>query len=406
MQHISTTPFGRRPVSAGLLAAQALAQQAPQLPEIDKYTLQDDLRDARAVLGVTDRDLAVLAALLSFHKGRSLADGDDLVVYPSNRVLSQRAHGMAESTLRRHLAALVNAGLILRNDSANGKRYAARGADGAVICAYGFSLRLLLVRGPEIAEAARNARADAQALRQLRAQVTVALRDATKLVAYGQEVQPRRDWSQQITEAATLRRTLRRKLDAQTLGALWGDVSAFLTRVRRVFDQGNACQKTEKMNGSDVQNGRHYQNSKTDPYDFELCSERSKAQAASDGPEMDAQGQGAPTVPLALVRKACPDLEMYAQGDIRHWHHLVQAADTVRPMMGISSHAWQDACTVMGPETAAITVSAILQRMDRIHSPGGYLRALTRRAEEAAFSPGPMVMALLSDGAGQGARAG
>ncbi len=34
---------------------------------------------------------------------------------------------MAPTTLRRHLATLVDAGLIIRNDSPNGKRYARKG---------------------------------------------------------------------------------------------------------------------------------------------------------------------------------------------------------------------------------------------------------------------------------------
>ena len=36
---------------------------------------------------------------------------DDLIVFPSNEQLSLRAHGMPASTLRRHLAGLVDAGL-------------------------------------------------------------------------------------------------------------------------------------------------------------------------------------------------------------------------------------------------------------------------------------------------------
>ncbi len=64
-------------------------------------------------------------------------------------------------------------------------------------------------------------------------------------------------------------------------------------------------------------------------------------------------------------------------------------------MIGISADAWHRACATMGPEQAATTVADILQRGPDIQSPGGYLRALTRRAEAPAFSPGPMVMALL-----------
>lgn len=39
--------------------------------------------------------------------------------------------------------------------------------------------------------------------------------------------------------------------------------------------------------------------------------------------------------------------------------------------------------------------ACILQDAARIRQPGGYLRALSRRAAEGGFSPGPMVMALL-----------
>ena len=50
---------------------------------------------------------------------------------------------------------------------------------------------------------------------------------------------------------------------------------------------------------------------------------------------------------------------------------------------------------LMGPEVAAIVLACILQNVVRIRSPGGYLRALSNKAAEAQFSPGPMVMALL-----------
>ena len=60
MHHISTTPFGRRAVSHGLLASQALAAAPAPLPAADKWQLFNDLRTARHRFGVTDRDLVVL----------------------------------------------------------------------------------------------------------------------------------------------------------------------------------------------------------------------------------------------------------------------------------------------------------------------------------------------------------
>ncbi len=69
---------------------------------------------------------------------------------------------------------------------------------------------------------------------------------------------------------------------------------------------------------------------------------------------------------------------------------------SVRSYMGISPDAWAEPQRVMGAEIAAITDTAILQRVDDIRSPGGYLRSLTSNSAAGGFSPGPMVMALLS----------
>jgi replication initiation protein RepC len=52
----------------------------------------------------------------------------------------------------------------------------------------------------------------------------------------------------------------------------------------------------------------------------------------------------------------------------------------------------------MGELSAAITVAAILERADVIRSAGGYLRALTERAEQGRFSVRPMLAALEKDG--------
>ena len=93
---------------------------------IDKWKLYRALCEARLRLGVTDRALALLNALLTFHPGNTLSADQGLVVFPSNAQLSARAHGMAEQTIRRHLAVLVDAGLIARKDSANGKRFASK----------------------------------------------------------------------------------------------------------------------------------------------------------------------------------------------------------------------------------------------------------------------------------------
>ncbi|MEP4198295.1 MAG: plasmid replication protein RepC [Aliishimia sp.] len=377
MELMTTTPFGQRPITAALMERAQAAQQPVSVSHIDKWALFRDLCTARLAFGVSDRDLTVLNALLSFHQSTSLSDNAPLIVFPSNRSLSERAHGMAESTLRRHIAMLVNAGLIARHDSPNGKRYAAKDRAGDITRAFGFDLRPLLVQAEAITQAAEAAKDAAHHLKRLREEVSLLKRDAAKLAAWGADTGTGGDWSKIEAELLDQHRVFRRKLTVDVLEGLKARAQQVLGQVR------DKLQETEEMSGNDAHIERHHSNSKPDSSDSELCIEKAKGQADE------------PNLPLSLVLKACPDVLPYATEDIRHWHQLIALASLVRGMMGISSDAWEAAQNVMGSATAAITVVGILQRVDEIKSPGGYLRALTRQASEHTFSPGPMVMALL-----------
>ncbi|PTR12533.1 plasmid replication protein RepC [Cereibacter azotoformans] len=372
MHHVSLTPFGCQPVTAAILAGQRHAQARPALPAIDKWSVFSALRTARARFDLGDRDLSVLYALLTFLPARELAEDAPLVVFPSNATLSERAHGMPESTLRRHIAALVRAGVVARRDSPNGKRYAHRDRSGALAQAFGFDLRPLLVRAAEIAEAAHEVEAEAEALSRARTTLVLRLRDATKLAAYARSLGQDPDSEPRLI---LIRRALRRRLAADELLALCRQVDAILSDIHRALHLG-----AEEPSGNDSQNERHHTSSEPDSLESEKREEA---------------GQTEPPLPLALVLKACPELSHYAP-DLRSWRDLCGAAARITVMMGITPQTWAEAQRTMGSEAAAVTVAAILQRFSRIRNPGGYLRNLSRRAAEGAFSPGPMVMALLS----------
>lgn len=398
MQHVSLTPFGRQPVTSALLAARQHGSGTPALPRIDKWSLFNDLRTARARFGITDRDLSVLYALLTFLPAKVLEDGAALVVFPSNASLSDRAHGMAESTLRRHLAALVGAGLIQRQDSPNGKRYARRDAGGSLAQAYGFDLRPLLVQAQAIASLAAEVTAKAEGLRLAREALVLRLRDCAKLLAHGRDAALPGNWDRQEARLLPLRAALRRKLSAETLDALTAEAVDILRALCAMLDFA-----TEETVGTAAHSGRHLTMTNPDSSDLEPCQETAMAEPKAPEPQRtDALGVASaaddrtvPQLPFHLVVKACPDLVPYAQGRLSGWRDLVATAGHVRGMMGISASAWEEAMHVMGAEVAAITVAAMLQRFDRIANPGGYLRALSAKAATGGFSPGPMVMALL-----------
>ncbi len=384
MNVMTKTPFGR-PLTATLMKRAEEAQAPVAVDQIDKWALFRDICTARAAFGLSDRALTVLNALLSFHKGQVLDAEAQLVVFPSNRALSTRAHGMAESTLRRHLAALGHAGLIQRHDSPNGKRYAARGAGGAIAHAFGFDLRPLLVRAAEIAQAATAAQEAAERIKRLREAISLMKRDALQMALYGRDSGVSADWDRIDGQMLDLHRQTRRVLDADALDVVKGQLEHMLAGLRELL-------KTEEMSGSHRQIERHIHNSKEDSSDLEPCLEKAGGETCAPS---EPDRQGAPPLPLGLVMKACPDIAPYARHDIRHWHELVATASEVRGMMGISQDAWTAAGRAMGPEAAAVTVAAILQRVDDIRSPGGYLRSLTEKAGAGGFSPAPMVMALL-----------
>jgi len=163
---------------------QHIADADANRPAPDRICKWDALRAlavARQVYGLSDRDLSVLQALLIFHPGTELDPRGNLVVHPSNRAICARLNGMANSPMRRHLARLVDAGILVRRDSPNGKRYARR--HGAEKIAFGFDLAPLLRRFAEFQAAAAEVEATEAEIRQLRETVSLMRRDLAAQVA-------------------------------------------------------------------------------------------------------------------------------------------------------------------------------------------------------------------------------
>ena len=185
-QHLSTTPFGRRSLTLAHVATQATAKARPPDKAVHKWQVFRAICTAKAKVGVSERALAVLDALLSFHPETTLS-GDGLIVFPSNQQLALRAHGMAPATLRRHLAALVDCGLIIRRDSPNGKRFARKGQGGTIEMAFGFDLSPLVARAEQFEAWAEDVRAEERALRLVRERITLCRRDIAKMIATGVE---------------------------------------------------------------------------------------------------------------------------------------------------------------------------------------------------------------------------
>ena len=152
MEYTPITPF-RRAMSAADVAALAPVVEPEDMPGVNKWEALRELGAARTTFELSDRELAVLQVLIGVYPETILGDHPDgLVVFPSNAAICERLNGMPCSTMRRHIARLVNAGFIQRRDSPNGKRFSRRYGDTRE--AFGFDLTPLVMRFAEVCDAA------------------------------------------------------------------------------------------------------------------------------------------------------------------------------------------------------------------------------------------------------------
>lgn len=433
-------PFGQRSLTLGQIASRTLnKRKVKQAPEegakisLNKWHIFRTLTEIREDLGITDRSLALLNGLLSFFPGEELDLEDDqdpqesvrLVVFPSNRQLALRANGMAEKTIRRHLAALISAGLIWRRDSPNGKRYARKGEGGQGIMAeaFGFDLTPLRLRAYEFIERHAAMRAERQKFQVIRERVSLARRDCAKMIELGREMAIAVKWDELYEDLQRLATPLRQLRSLASLQEVDVGLEALRTQIFSLISPAFVDKESTNMTGNDGLIDLHITNSNTYPLDSEPAKKEAggKTESKSDRPEGAEAKKRIDTLPVGLVLEACPDVKAFAtDGEkVKSVTEFVRLVGDLRPMLGISPDAWRDAVQTMGEGAAAIAVAVILQRSEyssevkqiagakpgaivlsvngspAIRSAGGYLRALTEQARAGKLSLGSMLMALI-----------
>ena len=401
-----TTPFGRRPMALALFKRQLQTAEFKPGKPVEKWKVFRDACEAREHLGLQDRALAVLDALLTFYPESELNSEHGLVVFPSNAQLSIRAHGITGTTLRRHLAALVESGLIQRRDSPNGKRYAHRDREGEIEQAFGFDLTPLLARAAELAALAQEIAAERLRLRRAKEALTICRRDVRKLITAAIEEGAEGDWDVIEAMYVGLVGRLPRNPERSQVETILDEMQLLRSEIINILE---TQVKSANMDGNATQNGCHIQNSKPESiHESEPSSRKEQDESPAQEQYVQSSAKPAPVMeqlkvfPLAMVLRACPQIADYGpNGAIAHWRELMGAAVVVRSMLGVSPSAYQEACEVMGPENAATAMACILERAGHINSAGGYLRDLTRRARLGEFGLGPMLMSLMRANSGE-----
>lgn len=311
------------------------------------------VRTARHILGLKDRDLAVLRGLLSLLPAAQW--GGEMVVFGANRTLADRCDGIEERTLRRRLARLAEVGLITRRFSPNGKRYAIRDTQGDILLAYGIDLSPLAAMAQQLADMAASAAAEAKAL-----QVTKALiRDRLfHLQAAGCTIDP--------VLAETARLSLRRNLDLATLEEL---LTCLTTAWDNHAEATADTHETSDLSASDSRNDRHILNHNQDNYDLTLTEESDTGEDIS----------------LAACLTEAPSAAAMALEKPRSWPDVVKLATSLAPALGVKAQQWQAAQSCMGAMKAALAILGLVEAIDRIKSPQAYLARLIGQAQNGTL---------------------
>lgn len=388
-----TTPFGRRSLTYDQLKRQANVAESRVTLCVDKWKVFRHVSQARAHLGLQDRALAVLNALLSFLPGTELNPKQKLVVFPSNEQLSLRAHGVCPRTLRRSIATLVEAGVICRNDSPNGKRYAHRSKSGEIECAYGFDLRPLVTRSEEFAALADRILEEARLFKRSKEAVTICRRDLRKLLQlHCEHLQP-----EAIDAISVQMDTILATLPRQPSRAQLENTLAHLQALRtELLNQLKLFEKPRFLSVNDGQDVPHKEESESESH-FEKEQEATQMlEYGQNGFETSCANRHQNEIPLDMVLRACPDIASCSStGLIESWPTLIRASETARMLLGIDKTHYASSLRQIGSKQTAVLISCLFQRQEHIRSTGAYFCELSKLARTSRFSPDKLVLSML-----------
>ncbi|MBY0361098.1 MAG: hypothetical protein K2X45_04270, partial [Phreatobacter sp.] len=370
-----------------------VANLADRNLSIDKSELTKLLKVAAPALGIDMKEWHLLGVLMSFLPGKTIGGAEAPIVFASNEAILERSAFNSERTLRRHVTRLCDLHLVVRRNSANGKRYACKGDDGEITSRFGIDLSPLITRLPEIRERAAAARRDRQEkLKLYRAAMEKrhsVLRLAGEAAAAGIVSEEFRDDCLNLA-----RQTPRKSMDGERIKAIHEAVSGVYDTLHSQLED---VLLPANMAACDGHGDREYEKSNQSHDDQEEASplrRPTNAEAGTNGAGDASSGRvasqsasrGKEALPLSEVIRLAPDIQFYATGGVRSWNDLIGVAPKLAGALGIGTHDRHRAERAFGREYAAATL-ALLSTRDDITNPPAYLQGLISRAERGKFAP-------------------
>lgn len=403
---------GWRKPTPGLGVAEQLAQVGERV-SVPKTRAFVAIKRVGAHIGLKAGDMLLLDTLGAFTQAQDWEEGRRPIVWASNAYLMDQT-GFSLSALKRHARRLAEFGAIAFKDSPNGKRWGRRDADGVIVEAYGFDLSPLSARVEEFEQLQAELQAERELCQRLKRQITVARRMIRARIEAAVSAAPRGPWAQLTSLFEDLLDRLpRRKEASEKLTRLLASFKELQERVESAYLKAahpaetvekpmeiieQVINKTQEMDPSGVISDPHILITKQlNPV---ICNSFEAKKAVSVAPNALPEDQvdreledwvaetrkkrGA-ALDLPTVMQACPEFASWARnmgGYLKDWGDLHRVVGQLRPMIGISEHAWNLAQDRLGPQIATAALVLVFDKhcAGEVASPGGYLRGMVEKA--------------------------
>lgn len=395
-------PTGRRMMTFAHLAARSAARTfASGSSRLPGHYI-GALKRAAPMIGIPRRVVDFVDTLFAYSQPQDWEDGRP-IVWPSNDELMD-VFGLSRSGVQNLIRAAIATGIVVMEDSPNGHRYGYRDPSGHISRAFGFNLAPLAARFDEFTVAFEARKAARNRRRALRARATHLRNDIVELAALGDRSYAKAaDWKAIHERAYTLWVSSRPIDDPDSLEPfvaalqhLRDDAETLIHRLSKPVEtkpMGSACEAdntatTNPQASKEATKTVHSTPNHTvgRPSGRPRLAEESSsgregtAQPAGIEPSQDDALRGFPATPETILEIA-PTFRDFTTSTRPKWREIVDAARLVAGSLGISQHAWGEACMVLGRPQAAVAVAVITARHSRgdVKSAGGFLRALVER---------------------------
>ena len=434
-------PAGGRPRREIHYQAESAAAAFIGLPEgDDRFAVVRLLREVGRESGWTGRLIEHLELLIGFTRPQDWFCGHRPIVYLQVQSAAERL-GLSASQIQRNERRLMQLGAVSFRDSGNFRRYGKRDGDGRLVEAWGLDLSPCAALLPRLKQLAKEVAAEREefmrlkrrisaARRRIGAAVDCAVADSKLTEEAADAARVELDRLTPRIRARTPLEALRRqedgldRLDAQLAVAIGAKEPAAPTPgappapVERPEDLLSGAAEMRAAAAANAAQGPHqrgtqeYYNTNQECTNENITVAGGRPERGADRAACAAPGEraapetsgGARTVSFSLLLDLLSE-EFFGYlppGRRVGWSELIAAAGLVATDLGISLHAWREACYRLGRQTAATAVVVIAAKKARglIGSPGGYLRGITRRGLEGELYLERSVFGLAKGGDG------